>query len=149
MNPHSTFRIIHYSLFSHSNGLLHTNFHQNPCGFPRISLFLLSLCSLLPICLATAKICSAKNETGKDSAPQTSPLDFSIVLQPTSLTTPVYTTNILPAWAQLLLPAGEDCASKTIMQIPQGHQSTNKHLLSQYHPLITSLSKYNSEQNWG
>lgn len=48
MNPHSTFRIIHYSLFSYSSGLLHTNFHQNPCGFPRISLCLLSLCSWLP-----------------------------------------------------------------------------------------------------
>lgn len=111
--------------------------------------FLGSVSSFFTLLLATPKVCSAKNGTGKNSAPQTSPLDFSIVLQPASLTTPVYTTNTLPAWAQLLLPAGEACAAKTIMQIPQGHQSTNKHLPSQYHPLITSLSKYNSEQIWG
>lgn len=46
------------------------------------------------------------------------------------------------------LPAGEACAAKAIMQISQGHWSTNKHLPSQYHPLITSLSKYNSEPIW-
>lgn len=79
VDPHSTFRVVQYSLFSYSNGLLHTNFYQNPCGFASLSLFLLSLCSLLPICLATSKVCSAKNGTGKDSAPQTSLLDFPIV----------------------------------------------------------------------